>query len=59
MNKMYIYRYLYIHAYIYVCIYVYINVYTGINLVLAASSMGTLGYLIGTPIGLALAKILR
>mmetsp|Transcript_6099 Transcript_6099/g.6248 ORF Transcript_6099/g.6248 Transcript_6099/m.6248 type:complete len:479 (-) Transcript_6099:635-2071(-) len=31
----------------------------GINLVVAASSIGTLGYLIGTPIGLALAKVLR
>ena len=30
----------------------------GINLVLAASTMGTLGYLIGTPIGLYLGRIL-
>lgn len=29
-----------------------------VNLILAASSMGTVGYMIGTPIGLFLAKIL-
>jgi uncharacterized membrane protein len=30
----------------------------GVNLVIAASTMGTLGYMIGTPIGLFLAKVL-
>ena len=29
-----------------------------VNLILAASTMGTIGYIIGTPIGLFLAKIL-
>ena len=29
-----------------------------VNLILAASTMGTIGYTIGTPIGLFLAKIL-
>ena len=29
-----------------------------VNLILAASTMGTVGYIIGTPIGLLLAKIL-
>ena len=29
----------------------------GVNLIIAASTMGTLGYMIGTPIGLYLAKL--